>query len=108
MQQLTRLLATPTAVWTRAYIFLKIGIVVFLEVEVKAVSYEGVRKMSVSDHPKPKLRSPTDALFKVTTIGICGNDLYMYDGRTPLKEGECRRPRYAKVLIKFGREQRAA
>jgi len=81
---------------------------VFLEVEVKAVSYEGVRKMSVSDHPKPKLRSPTDALFKVTTIGICGNDLYMYDGRTPLKEGECRRPRYAKVLIKFGREQRAA
>ena len=43
--------------------------------------------MSVSDHPKPKLRSPTDVLFKVTTIGICGNDLYMYDGRAPLKVG---------------------
>jgi len=54
---------------------------------VKAVSYAGVRKMSVSDHPKPKLKSPTDALLKVTTSGICGSDLHMYDGRTPLDKG---------------------
>jgi glutathione-independent formaldehyde dehydrogenase len=54
---------------------------------VKAVSYAGVRTMSVSDHPKPKLKSPTDALLRVTTSGICGSDLHMYDGRTPLKEG---------------------
>lgn len=54
---------------------------------MKAVTYEGVRKMSVSDQSKPKLDSPTDAILRVTTSGICGSDLHMYDGRTPLKEG---------------------
>lgn len=54
---------------------------------MKAVTYEGTHKMSVSDRPKPKLNAPTDALLRVTTSGICGSDLHMYDGRTPLKEG---------------------
>jgi glutathione-independent formaldehyde dehydrogenase len=54
---------------------------------MKAVTYEGERKMSVTERPNPKLKSPTDALLRVTTSGICGSDLHMYDGRTPLKEG---------------------
>ena len=54
---------------------------------MKAVSFEGKHKMSVADHPMPKLQSPTDALLRVTTTGICGSDLHMYDGRTPLEKG---------------------
>jgi glutathione-independent formaldehyde dehydrogenase len=54
---------------------------------MKAVTYEGVRKMSVSNEPKPKIDSPTDAILRVTTTGICGSDLHMYDGRTPLEKG---------------------
>ncbi|MFZ0733384.1 MAG: glutathione-independent formaldehyde dehydrogenase [Candidatus Sulfotelmatobacter sp.] len=54
---------------------------------MKAVSYEGTHKMAVSEHPKPELQAPTDAVLRVTTSGICGSDLHMYDGRTPLKEG---------------------
>lgn len=54
---------------------------------MKAVSYEGVHKMAVEDHPQPKLKAPTDALLRVTTAGICGSDLHMYDGRTPLEKG---------------------
>ena len=54
---------------------------------MKAVQYSGRRKMSVSDHPAPTLNAPTDAILKVTTSGICGSDLHMYDGRTELKEG---------------------
>jgi glutathione-independent formaldehyde dehydrogenase len=54
---------------------------------MKAVSYSGVREMSVSNHPKPSIKKPTDALLRVTTSGVCGSDLHMYDGRTPLKEG---------------------
>ena len=54
---------------------------------MKAVSYEGLRDMSVSDRPKPKLKLPTDAVLRVTTRGICGSDLHMYDGRTALEEG---------------------
>lgn len=54
---------------------------------MKAVEYEGPRKMAVADRPRPKITSPTDALLRVTTSGICGSDLHMYDGRTDLKEG---------------------
>ncbi|HEX4784482.1 MAG TPA: glutathione-independent formaldehyde dehydrogenase [Candidatus Sulfotelmatobacter sp.] len=54
---------------------------------MKAVSYEGVKKMKVADHPKPKIKSPSDAILRVTTSGICGSDLHMYDGRTPLDSG---------------------
>lgn len=54
---------------------------------MKAVSYEGKRKMVVSDHPKPKISKPNEALLRVTSSGICGSDLHMYDGRTALKEG---------------------
>ena len=54
---------------------------------MKAVSYKGPHKVAVSDHPKPKLNSSTDAILKVTTSGICGSDLHMYDGRTELKQG---------------------
>lgn len=54
---------------------------------MKAVSYEGMRKVSVTERPNPKLNSPTDAILKVTTSGICGSDLHMYDGRTDLKKG---------------------
>ena len=54
---------------------------------MKAVSSEGTHKMAVTDHPKPKLQAPTDALLMVTTSGICGSDLHIYDGRTPLERG---------------------
>jgi glutathione-independent formaldehyde dehydrogenase len=54
---------------------------------MKAVTYEGVHKMTVGDHARPKIDSPTDAILRVTTTGICGSDLHMYDGRTPLEKG---------------------
>ncbi len=54
---------------------------------MKAITYRGVHEMQVSNHPKPRIKKPTDALLRVTTSGICGSDLHMYDGRTPLEEG---------------------
>lgn len=54
---------------------------------MKAVSYEGPRKVAVSDRPKPRIKAPTDAILRVTTSGICGSDLHMYDGRTHLEKG---------------------
>jgi glutathione-independent formaldehyde dehydrogenase len=54
---------------------------------MKAITYAGDHKMKVSNQPKPKLKSPTDAIVRVTTTGICGSDLHMYDGRTGLEEG---------------------
>jgi len=53
---------------------------------MKAVAFENKHKMAVLSRPKPHLKSPTDALLRVTTAGICGSDLHMYDGRTTLKK----------------------
>ena len=36
---------------------------------MKAVSYEGTRKIAVSERPNPKLKSSTDAILRVTTSG---------------------------------------
>jgi glutathione-independent formaldehyde dehydrogenase len=54
---------------------------------MKAVTYEGQHKMAVTTQPKPKIKQPTDAILRVTTTGICGSDLHMYDGRTQLDKG---------------------
>jgi D-arabinose 1-dehydrogenase-like Zn-dependent alcohol dehydrogenase len=54
---------------------------------MNAVSCESKEKMAVSSRAEPTLKAPTDALLRVTTSGICGSDLHMYDGRTPLKNG---------------------
>jgi glutathione-independent formaldehyde dehydrogenase len=54
---------------------------------MKAISYEGLHKMAVSDAPKPKIKAATDAMLRVTTSGICGSDLHMFDGRTELEKG---------------------
>jgi NADPH:quinone reductase-like Zn-dependent oxidoreductase len=54
---------------------------------MKAVSYKGAHKVAIDDRPKPQITSPTDAILRVTTSGICGSDLHMYDGRTSLDKG---------------------
>jgi threonine dehydrogenase-like Zn-dependent dehydrogenase len=41
--------------------------------KMKAITYEGVRQMSVSHQSRPKIDSPTDAILRVTTTGICGS-----------------------------------
>lgn len=54
---------------------------------MKAVTFEDAYKMTVSTQPKPTLKQQTDAILRVTTSGICGSDLHMYDGRTNLNKG---------------------
>jgi glutathione-independent formaldehyde dehydrogenase len=54
---------------------------------MKAVVYNGPRKVSVSKVPDPKLQKPTDALVRVIATNICGSDLHMYEGRTEVEPG---------------------
>ena len=53
-----------------------------------AVSYGGTHKMTATNHTQPKLKTPGDAILRVTTRGIWGSDLHMYDGRTPSEKGD--------------------
>jgi glutathione-independent formaldehyde dehydrogenase len=55
---------------------------------MKALVYEGARKVAVKDVPDPTIQAPTDAIIRLTTSNICGSDLHMYEGRTAVEEGK--------------------
>jgi threonine dehydrogenase-like Zn-dependent dehydrogenase len=50
---------------------------------VKAVTWQGVRDMRVEEVPDPQLKEPTDAIIRVTTTGLCGSDLHLYEPLGP-------------------------
>ena len=55
---------------------------------MKAVVYEDVRRLSVSDVPEPEIEDPRDAVVRVTTAAICGSDLHFYTGKAPMSPGD--------------------
>ena len=46
---------------------------------MKAVTWQGTRKVSVDDVPDPTIEQPTDAIVRMTTTGLCGSDLHLYE-----------------------------
>jgi threonine dehydrogenase-like Zn-dependent dehydrogenase len=56
---------------------------------MKAVTWHGVRDVRVEDVPDPSIQQPTDAVVRVTTSGICGSDLRLYETLGPfMGEGD--------------------
>jgi threonine dehydrogenase-like Zn-dependent dehydrogenase len=55
---------------------------------VKAVVFQEVGTVRVDDLPDPTLLEPTDAVVDVSLAAICGSDLHMLHGKTPLFEGD--------------------
>ena len=55
---------------------------------MKALVYEGPRKVSIKQVPDAKIEAPTDALIRITSTNICGSDLHMYEGRTSVEKGK--------------------
>jgi threonine dehydrogenase-like Zn-dependent dehydrogenase len=50
---------------------------------VKAVTWQAKRKLLVEQVPDPVIQHPTDAIIKVTSSGICGSDLHLYEVMGP-------------------------
>lgn len=46
---------------------------------MKAVTWQGRRKIEVASVPDPRIVDPTDSVIKVTTTGLCGSDLHLYE-----------------------------
>jgi threonine dehydrogenase-like Zn-dependent dehydrogenase len=46
---------------------------------MKAVTWHGRRDVRVDEVPDPELELPTDAVIKVTSSGLCGSDLHLYE-----------------------------
>ncbi|GAA0531134.1 glutathione-dependent formaldehyde dehydrogenase [Saccharopolyspora subtropica] len=50
---------------------------------MKALTWHGPRDVRVTEVPDPQLRDDTDAIISVTTTGICGSDLHLYELLAP-------------------------
>jgi threonine dehydrogenase-like Zn-dependent dehydrogenase len=46
---------------------------------MKAVAWHGRRDVRVDTVPDPGIEQPTDAIIRVTSTGICGSDLHLYE-----------------------------
>lgn len=56
---------------------------------MKAVTWHGKRDVRVEEVPDPVIREPTDAIVRVTSSGICGSDLHLYEVMGPyMNEGD--------------------
>ncbi|MFI8230400.1 zinc-dependent alcohol dehydrogenase [Streptomyces sp. NPDC085900] len=50
---------------------------------MKAVTWQGKRDVRVDTVPDPKIQEPTDAIIRITSTGLCGSDLHLYEVLTP-------------------------
>jgi threonine dehydrogenase-like Zn-dependent dehydrogenase len=56
---------------------------------MKAVTFHGKRDVRVDEVPDPRIEQPTDAIVRVTSCGICGSDLHLYEVMGPfMDEGD--------------------
>lgn len=46
---------------------------------MKALTWQGKRKIEVSEVPDPRIEEPGDIIIKVTSSAICGSDLHLYE-----------------------------
>ncbi len=46
---------------------------------MRAVAWHGKRDVRVDNVPEPTIRRPTDIIVKITTTGLCGSDLHLYE-----------------------------
>jgi len=56
---------------------------------MKAVTWQDRRTMSVEEVPDPVLKEPSDAIIRITSTGLCGSDLHLYEPLTPfMRQGD--------------------
>ena len=56
---------------------------------MKALTWHGKRDVRVDEVPDPTIQEPTDAIIRITTTGLCGSDLHLYEVLGPfLEEGD--------------------
>ena len=56
---------------------------------MKAVTWQGRRDVRVEEVPDPRIEEPTDAVVRITSTGLCGSDLHLYEVLGPfMNEGD--------------------
>ena len=56
---------------------------------MKAVTWHGRRDVRVEEVPDPVIQQPNDAIVRITSSGLCGSDLHLYETLGPfMGEGD--------------------
>jgi threonine dehydrogenase-like Zn-dependent dehydrogenase len=72
---------------------------------MRAVCWQGKKKIGVETVPDPELINPRDAIVKVTLTAICGSDLHLYDGVIPtMKQGDILGHEFMGEVVEVGPE----
>jgi threonine dehydrogenase-like Zn-dependent dehydrogenase len=53
---------------------------------MRAVTWQGPKDIRVEHVPDPKIEEDTDIVIRVTTTGLCGSDLHLYEVLAPFME----------------------
>src|SRR6478735_2447788 len=74
---------------------------------MKALTWQGTRKVTVEDVPDPRLQHPTDAIVQITSTAICGSDLHLYEVFGPfLDRGDILGHEPMGIVVEVGAEVR--
>jgi threonine dehydrogenase-like Zn-dependent dehydrogenase len=71
---------------------------------MRALTWQGRKKVSVETVPDPEIINPRDAIIAVTSTAICGSDLHLYDGVIPgMKAGDILGHEFMGEVVETGR-----
>ena len=72
---------------------------------MKALTWQGKRKIEYTQVPDPQLQQPTDAIVRITSTAICGSDLHLYELLGPfMQEGDIIGHEPMGVVVEVGSE----
>src|SRR5437016_5825001 len=71
---------------------------------MRALTFQAEGDVKVTEVPKPGIKSSGDALVKVTLGSVCGSDLHILHGHTPMNPGAVLGHEFVGVLEEVGGE----
>lgn len=48
---------------------------------MKAITFEGIRKITLTEVPEPRIQNSRDIIVRVERAALCGSDMHVYNGR---------------------------
>ena len=73
---------------------------------MKALTFQGEGNVKVIDVPKPVVKHSGEALIKVTMGAVCGSDMHILHGHTPMNQGAVLGHEFVGVVEDAGSEVR--
>src|SRR5438876_11523897 len=71
---------------------------------MRALTFQAEGDVKVTEVPKPGIKSSGDALVKVTLGSVCGSDLHILHGHTPINQGAVLGHEFVGVVEDVGAE----